>query len=129
MSEAIVTEAPQAIESAMTIENGAGKHVPRYRVEVDMEQMTWGDNMIQVKFQLLTETVDDLEGSTKAQRIEAYRQLIEGFGELTSFLDRIATVYRDGVIVPSVVAIPMHAIKDIMASIRKAQTAQGNSKN
>lgn len=121
--------AVQVIEPAMLIENGAGKHVPRYRVEIDMEQMTWGDNMIQVKFQLLMETADDLEGSTKAQRIDAYRQLIDGFGELTAFLDRIAIVYRDGVQVSSVAIVPMHFIKEIMASIRKAQADQGNSKN
>jgi len=117
------------IVPSVVVENGAGKHVPAYRFEVDMQQMTWGDNMIQVKFQLLIETAGDTEGTTTAQRKEAYRQLMGGFQELTDFLDRVVTVYRDGAIVSSITTVPMHAVREIMDAIRKAQADQGNSKN
>ena len=117
------------IEPPVIVENGAGKHVSAYRVEVDLDQMTWGDNMIQVEFQLLMEIAEDVETATRAQRIDAFRQLKEGFAELTAFLDRVTTVYRDGIRVASIAAVPMHFVKEIMATISEAKARQGSPKN
>lgn len=125
LSDTILTSGAPAV----IVENGAGKHVPSYRVEVDLDQMTWGDNMIQVEFQLLMEIAEDAENATRTQRIEAYRQLKEGFHELTAFLDRVATVYRDGMPVASIANVPMHFVKEIMAAIADAKGRQGTPKN
>lgn len=125
LSDTILTSGAPAV----IVENGAGKHVPSYRVEVDLDQMTWGDNMIQVEFQLLMEIAEDAENATRTQRIEAYRQLQKGFHELTAFLDRVATVYRDGMPVASIANVPMHFVKEIMAAISDAKGRQGSPKN
>lgn len=113
----------------VVVENGAGKHIPRYQVEVDMEAMTWGDNMIHVKFQLLIEIADGIAEATRAERVQAYRDLLAGFDELTAFLDRVATVRKDGAICPTVRNVPMGFVKEIMDAIGKAKERQGAPKN
>ena len=58
--------APIIVSGEPVIENGAGKHVPRYRYEIDLDAMTWGDNMLHVEFQLLIDIAEgiDEEGAT-----------------------------------------------------------------
>ncbi len=145
--------AVQAIEPAMLIENGADKHVPSYRVEVDTDNMTWGDNMIHVRFQLLIELADGVEAddpklkadptdtpeeaerkakirrTKRGERIQAFRDLQDGFGELTAFLDRVAVVWKDGVRCPTVRDVPNRFVKDIMTAIGKAKAAEAETKN
>lgn len=132
--------------------HGAGKHVPRYRVEVDIENMTWGDNMIHVRFQLMIELAESMDDDPRivadpmdtpaeaerkaakrrakqAERIQALRDLVDGFGELTAFLDRVATVYRDGVRCPTVRDVPQRFVKEIMAAIGRAKADEAATKN
>ena len=111
------------------IENGAGKHVPHYRVEVDAENMTWGDNMIHIRFQLLIELASGMGEATPAERVQAYKDLIAGFEELTAFLDRVAEVYRDGVLCPTIRDVPHRFVQEIMAAIGKAKANEAATKN
>lgn len=139
--------------SEAIIENCSGKHVPRYQVEVDIDNMTWGDSMVHVRFQLLLDLVDDVGGddadtkpdpldtpevaerkakarqSRRAERIQALKDLTAGFDELTAFLDRIATVHKDGALCSTIKDIPLPFVREIMEAIGKAKAAQGNSKN
>lgn len=150
-SESTMIAASPAVQGV--VENGAGKHAPHYRVEVDINEMTWGDNMIHVRFQLLIELADNAEAddpklaanpldtpeeaehkalvrrARRSGRIETYKELMAGFGELTAFLDRVAVVYRDGVRCPTVRDVPQRFVREIMAAIGKAKAAEGETKN
>lgn len=145
--------APIIVSGEPFIENGSGKHVPHYQVEVDIDEMTWGDSMVHVRFQLLLELVDDVGGEDpslkikdtdepdvverktkalrvkRAERIQALRDLTGGFDELTAFLNRIAIVRKDGVICQTIKDIPLSFVHEIMEAIAKAKNNQGNSKN
>lgn len=113
LSGEIVTEEPQ----------------DNYSVAVDLRKMTWGDNMVHVRFQLLVETIggDDEDADPKA-KVAALRELMNGFDELTAYLNRVAMVTRNGVKIPFV-DVPMDMVSEVMDAISKAQRRQGKPKN
>jgi hypothetical protein len=111
-----------------------------YAVTVKMNRMTWGDQMIHARFQLLIETIGDIDGDggseadeaavarKKNERMSALRELIAGFDELTAFLDRVARVTRNGVRVP-MRDVPMEFIEEVMDAIAKARQRKASAKN
>ena len=113
LSGEIVTEEPQ----------------DNYSVSVDLRKMTWGDNMVHVRFQLLVETIgDDAEDADPKAKIAALRELMAGFDELTEYLNRVETVTRNGVKIPFA-KVPMDMVTEVMDAISKAQKRQGKPKN
>jgi hypothetical protein len=101
-----------------------------FTIAVDLRKMTWGDNMVHVRFQLLVETIgDDAEDADPKAKIAALRELLAGFDELTEYLNRVATVTRNGVKINSFNKVPMDMVKEVMDAISKAQRRQGKPKN
>ena len=100
-----------------------------FTVAVDLRKMTWGDNMVHVRFQLLVETIgDDTEDADPKAKIAALRELMAGFDELTEYLNRVATVTCNGVKLPFS-KVPMDMVTEVMDAISKAQRRQGKPKN
>ena len=101
----------------------------RYTVSVNLRKMTWGDNMVHVRFQLLTETIgnESADADPKA-KVAALKELIAGFDELTAYLNRVATVTRNGAKI-HFTQVPMDFVTEVMDAISKAQKRQGASKN
>lgn len=92
-----------------------------YEVAVNLRKMTWGDNMIHVRFQLLIETIgDDGDETDPKARMAALKELIAGFDELTAYLNRVAKVTRNGARIPFT-EVPMDFVKDVMEQIQAAQ--------
>jgi len=101
----------------------------KYTVAVDLRKMTWGDNMVHVRFQLLVETIgDDTEDADPKAKMAALRELLAGFDELTEYLNRVALVTCNGVKVPFN-KVPMDMVTEVMDAISKAQKRQGKPKN
>jgi len=101
----------------------------KYTVSVNLRKMTWGDNMVHVRFQLLVETIgDDADDADPKAKIAALRELMAGFDELTAYLNRVATVTCNGVKVP-MAQVPMDMVTEVMDAISKAQRRQGKPKN
>ncbi len=101
----------------------------KYTVSVDLRKMTWGDNMVHVRFQLLVETIgDDAEDADPKAKIAALKELMAGFDELTEYLNRVATVTCNGVKLPFS-KVPMDMVTEVMDAISKAQKRQGKPKN
>lgn len=109
-----------------------------YVVKTDISRMTWGDQMVHARFQLLLETIGDVDQdedagdeSQKRERTEArkaaLRELLAGFDELTEFLDRVSRVRKNGVRIP-MKKVPMPFITDVMNAIA-AQRGRRASKN
>ena len=106
-----------------------------YQVTTRLNKMTWGDQMIHARFQLLIETIGDLdsdsdeadEDARKIARIAALKELVAGFDELTRFLDRVAKVTRNGIPIP-MKDVPQDFITDVMTAISK-QRGRRASKN
>lgn len=106
-----------------------------YQVTTRLSKMTWGDQMIHARFQLLIETIGDLdsdsdeadEDARKIARIAALKELVAGFDELTRFLDRVAKVTRNGSPIP-MKDVPQDFIADVMTAISK-QRGRRASKN
>lgn len=106
-----------------------------YQVTTRLNKMTWGDQMIHARFQLLIETIGDLDSdgddandsARKTARIAALKELVAGFDELTSFLDRVARVTRNGIPIP-MKDVPQDFITDVMSAIA-AQRGRRASKN
>jgi hypothetical protein len=69
-----------------------------------------------------------IENDPKA-KIAALRELLAGFDELTEYLNRVATVTRNGVKINSFNKVPMDMVKEVMDAISKAQRRQGKPKN
>ncbi len=102
----------------------------KFTIAVDLRKMTWGDNMVHVRFQLLVETIgDDAEDADPKAKIAALRELLAGFDELTEYLNRVATVTRNGSKITSFNKVPMDMVKEVMDAISKAQRRQGKPKN
>lgn len=101
-----------------------------YEVRVRLRNMTWGDNMVHARFQLLIETIGDIDGedSTDADRVAALRELVTGFEELTAFLERVARVTRNGERIP-IKLVPMDFIKEVMDAISRARQRKASTKN
>lgn len=100
-----------------------------FTIAVDLRKMTWGDNMVHVRFQLLVETIgDDAEDADPKAKVAALRELMAGFDELTAYLNRVATVTRNGVKIPFT-QVPMDMVTEVMDAISKAQRRQGEPKN
>lgn len=101
-----------------------------YTVNVKMNKMTWGDQMIHARFQLLIETIGDVddENTNKTQRVAALQELIAGFDELTAFLDRVSRVTCNGERV-AIRDVPMNFIDEVMAAISKARQRKTSAKN
>ncbi len=106
-----------------------------FQVTTRLNKMTWGDQMIHARFQLLIETIGDLdsdsdeadEDARKIARIAALKELVAGFDELTRFLDRVAKVTRNGIPIP-MKDVPQDFITDVMTAISK-QRGRRASKN
>lgn len=100
-----------------------------YEVSVNLRKMTWGDNMIHVRFQLLTETIGDTSDDADPKaRMAALKELLEGFDDLTAYLNRVAKVKRNGVRI-HMNDVPQAFIPDVMASIAAAQKSGRTAKN
>lgn len=111
-----------------------------YRFFVNLKRMTWGDNMIQIRFQLLMETVSDLENidmdkldeterkTVRAAKVAAMREVLDGFDEMTAYLDRVARITLNGKFV-SAKNVPMDFIQDVMKAISEASSRRNNPKN
>lgn len=111
-----------------------------YRFFVNLKRMTWGDNMIQIRFQLLMETVSDLENTdmdkldeterktVRAAKVAAMREVLDGFDEMTAYLDRVARITLNGKFV-SAKNVPMDFIQDVMKAIGEANSRRNNPKN
>jgi len=100
-----------------------------YQVDVNLKRMTWGDNMIHVRFQLLTETIGDTSDDADPKaRMAALKELLEGFDDLTAYLNRVAKVKRNGVRI-HMNDVPQAFIPDVMASIAAAQKSNRTAKN
>lgn len=111
-----------------------------YRFFVNLKRMTWGDNMIQIRFQLLMETVSDLENTdmdkldeterktVRAAKVAAMREVLDGFDEMTAYLDRVARITLNGKFV-SAKNVPMDFIQDVMKAIGEASSRRNNPKN
>jgi hypothetical protein len=112
------------------IDDWGDEETNHYQVKVKIKRMTWNDNMVHARFQLLIESIGDIDGesTTKPERIAALRELIEGFGELTGFLNRVARVTCNGNRV-DVGAVPMEFIEEIMDAISAARGRKASSKN
>lgn len=100
-----------------------------YQVDVNLRKMTWGDNMIHVRFQLLTETIGDTSDDADPKaRIAAMKELLSGFDELSAYLNRVAKVKRNGQRI-YIKDVPMDFIQEVMAAIAAAQKAGRTAKN
>lgn len=111
-----------------------------YRFFVNLKRMTWGDNMIQIRFQLLMETVSDLENTDmdkldeverktiRAAKVAAMREVLDGFDEMTAYLDRVARITLNGKFVSAKI-VPMDFIQDVMRAIGEASGRRNNPKN
>ena len=111
-----------------------------YRFFVNLKRMTWGDNMIQIRFQLLMETVSDLENTdmdkldeterktVRAAKVAAMREVLDGFDEMTAYLNRVARITLNGKWV-SAKDVPMDFIQDVMKAIGEASSRRNNPKN
>lgn len=100
-----------------------------YQVDVNLKRMTWGDNMIHVRFMLLTETIGDTSDDADPKaRMAALKELLEGFDELTAYLNRVAKVKKNGVRI-HIKDVPQAFIPDVMASIAAAQKSNRTAKN
>ena len=100
-----------------------------YEVSVNLRKMTWGDNMIHVRFQLLTETIGDTSDDADPKaRMAALKELLEGFDDLTAYLNRVAKVKRNGVRI-DIRDVPQAFIPEVMASIAAAQKSNRTAKN
>lgn len=100
-----------------------------YEVSVNLRKMTWGDNMIHVRFQLLTETIGDTSDDADPKaRMAALKELLEGFDDLTAYLNRVAKVKRNGVRI-HMNDVPQAFIPEVMASIAAAQKSGRTAKN
>lgn len=100
-----------------------------YEVSVNLRKMTWGDNMIHVRFQLLTETIGDTSDDADPKvRMAALKELLEGFDDLTAYLNRVAKVKRNGVRI-HIKDVPQAFIPEVMASIGAAQKSNRTAKN
>ena len=119
-------------------------------VKTDISRMTWGDQMVHARFQLLLETIGDVDQNEEQEaanaateeeekairaanreraeaRRAALRELLAGFDELTEFLDRVARVRKNGVRIP-MAKVPMPFITDVMNAIA-SQRGRRASKN
>jgi len=100
-----------------------------YEVSVNLRKMTWGDNMIHVRFQLLTETIGDTSDDADPKaRMAALKELLEGFDDLTAYFHRVAKVKKNGVRI-HIKDVPQAFIPDVMASIAAAQKSNRTAKN
>lgn len=100
-----------------------------YQVDVNLRKMTWGDNMIHVRFQLLTETIGDTsEDADPKARVAALKELLEGFDDLTAYLNRVATVKRNGKRI-AFTEVPMDFVQEVMGAIAAAQKGNRTAKN
>ncbi len=100
-----------------------------YEVAVNLKKMTWGDNMIHVRFQLLTETIGDTSDDADPKvRMAALKELLNGFEELSAYLNRVARVRRNGERI-HISQVPMDFIQEVMAAIAAAQKAGRAAKN
>lgn len=100
-----------------------------YQVDVNLKRMTWGDNMIHVRFQLLTETIGDTSDDADPKvRMAALKELLEGFDELTAYLNRVAKVKRNGVRI-DMREVPQAFVPEVMAAIGAAQKSGRTAKN
>lgn len=100
-----------------------------YEVSVNLRKMTWGDNMIHVRFQLLTETIGDTSDDADPKaRMAALKELLEGFDDLTAYLNRVAKVKRNGVRI-HMRDVPQAFIPEVMAAIAAAQKSNRTAKN
>lgn len=100
-----------------------------YEVSVNLRKMTWGDNMIHVRFQLLTEAIGDTSDDADPKaRMAALKELLEGFDDLTAYLNRVAKVKRNGVRI-HMRDVPQAFIPEVMASIAAAQKSGRTAKN
>jgi len=100
-----------------------------YQVDVNLKRMTWGDNMIHVRFQLLTETIGDTSDDADPKaRMAALKELLEGFDDLTAYLNRVAKVKRNGVRI-HMKEVPMDFVQEVMAAIAAAQKGNRTAKN
>ncbi len=101
----------------------------KFTVAVDLRKMTWGDNVVHVRFQLLVETIgDDAEDADPKAKMAALKELMNGFDELTEYLNRVATVTCNGMKLPFS-KVPMDMVTEVMGAISKAQRRQGKPKN
>ena len=109
---------------------------PVYRVKVNLDNMTWGDQMAHARFQLLIESLEDMpevgenatvkeKDAAKAQRVASLTELTGKFEELTGYLARVAKVTRDGKRI-TFRDVPMPFVRDVMEAIN---AAQGKKKN
>lgn len=113
----------------MPIDDEAEESNDSYEVSVNLRKMTWGDNMIHVRFQLLTETIGDNSDDTDPKvRMAALKELLEGFDDLTAYLNRVAKVKRNGVRI-HIKDVPMDFIQEVMAAIAAAQKGNRTAKN
>lgn len=100
-----------------------------YQVDVNLKRMTWGDNMIHVRFMLLTETIGDTSDDADPKaRMAALKEVLEGFDELTAYLNRVAKVKKNGVRI-DIREVPQAFIPEVMASIAAAQKSNRTAKN
>lgn len=100
-----------------------------YEVSVNLRKMTWGDNMIHVRFMLLTETIGDTSDDADPKaRMAALKELLEGFDELTAYLNRVAKVKRNGERI-HMRDVPQAFIPEVMAAIAAAQKSGRTAKN
>jgi hypothetical protein len=107
----------------------------QYQVIARTQRMSFGDQMIFTKYQILTDTIAEIddenndwdERERRRARMAANKDLLQGFDELTSFLDRVAKVMRNGKRV-SAKTMPADFITDVMKAIA-AQRGRGASKN
>ena len=121
MSEVIAGEIVPVDESEEGNDN--------YQVDVNLRKMTWGDNMIHVRFQLLTETIGDTSDDADPKvRLAALKELLEGFDELTAYLNRVAKVKRNGQRI-DMKEVPMDFVQEVMAAIGAAQKGNRTAKN
>jgi len=127
-------------DSALIGEVLADESQEDYRFFVNLKRMTWGDNMIQIRFQLLMETVSDLDSTdmdkldeverktVRAAKVAAMREVLDGFDEMTAYLDRVARITLNGKFV-SAKNVPMDFIQDVMKAIGEASSRRNNPKN
>lgn len=100
-----------------------------YQVDVNLRKMTWGDNMIHVRFQLLTETIGDTSDDADPKvRMAALKELLEGFDDLTAYLNRVAKVKKNGVRI-NMKDVPQAFIPEVMSAIAAAQRSGRTAKN
>lgn len=102
--------------------------VDHYQVSADISKMTWNDQIIFARFQLLMETSQDTENTDRAVRIAALRDLIAGHEELTAFLNRVAIIKRNGQRIAFGQAPMDHAMEAIRV-IGAARNARNAAKN